>query len=118
MLPCRVLFAIALVMTIVFISLVPRLDFFLRASISGRVFEESLQVLVLVLVKMPRSFSIISFLHLNRLARMVGMPHLYASMPQHIEKLADFRVLLLPIFPLTGLGTIQGRLAFRTVFFS
>jgi hypothetical protein len=29
----------------------------------------------------------------------------------HVEKLADFLVLLLPIFPLTSLGAIQGGLA-------
>jgi hypothetical protein len=28
----------------------------------------------------------------------------------HVEKLADFLVLLLPIFPLTSLGTIHGGL--------
>jgi hypothetical protein len=38
------------------------------------------------------------------------MPHLHISVP-HVEKLAYFLVLLLPIFPLTSLGTIQGGLA-------
>jgi hypothetical protein len=33
----------------------------------------------------------------------------------HTEKLADFLVLLLPIFPLTSLGTIHGGLARRAV---
>ena len=33
----------------------------------------------------------------------------------HVEKLADFLVVLLPIFPLTSLGTIQGGLALSTV---
>jgi hypothetical protein len=32
-----------------------------------------------------------------------------------VEKLADLLVMLLPIFPLTGLGAIQGGLAFSTV---
>jgi hypothetical protein len=36
---------------------------------------------------------------------MMGSPHLHVSMP-HVEKLADLLVLLLPIFPLTSLGTI------------
>jgi hypothetical protein len=35
--------------------------------------------------------------------------HLHVSMP-HIEKLADL-LMLLPIFPLTSPGTIQGGLA-------
>jgi hypothetical protein len=39
-------------------------------------------------------------------------PHLHISMP-HVEKLADFLVLLPPILPLTILGTIQGGLAYR-----
>jgi hypothetical protein len=33
----------------------------------------------------------------------------------HVEKLADFLVVLLPIFPLTSLGTIQGGLASSAV---
>jgi hypothetical protein len=33
----------------------------------------------------------------------------------HIKKLADLFVLLLPIFLLTSLGTIQGGLAYSTV---
>jgi hypothetical protein len=46
---------------------------------------------------------------------MVGSPHLPVSMP-HVEKLADFLVLLLlPIDPLTSLGTIQGGLACSAV---
>jgi hypothetical protein len=45
---------------------------------------------------------------------MVVSPHLHASMA-FVEKLADLLVLLLPIFPLTGLGTIQGGLASSTV---
>jgi hypothetical protein len=43
---------------------------------------------------------------------MVVSPHLHVSMP-HVEKLADFPVLLLSIYPLTSpAGTIQGGLAF------
>jgi hypothetical protein len=45
---------------------------------------------------------------------MDGIPHLHVSMP-HVEKLADFLVLLLPIFSLTSLGTIQGGLALSAV---
>jgi hypothetical protein len=41
-------------------------------------------------------------------------PHLHVSMP-HVEKLADFLVPLLPIFPLTSLGTVQGGLAYSAV---
>jgi hypothetical protein len=41
-------------------------------------------------------------------------PDLHVAMP-HVEKLADLLVLLLPIFPLTSLGTVQGRLAPSTV---
>jgi hypothetical protein len=33
----------------------------------------------------------------------------------HVEKLADLLVLLLPIFPLTSLGTIQSGLALSAV---
>jgi hypothetical protein len=33
----------------------------------------------------------------------------------HVEKLADFLVLRLPIFPLTSFGTVQGRLASSAV---
>jgi hypothetical protein len=33
----------------------------------------------------------------------------------YVEKLADFLVLLLPIFPLTILGTIEGGLAYSAV---
>jgi hypothetical protein len=33
----------------------------------------------------------------------------------HVEKLAYFLVLLLPIFPLTSLGAIQGGLALSAV---
>ena len=42
------------------------------------------------------------------------IPHLLVSMP-HVKKLADFLVLLLPIYPLTGPGTIQGGLAYSAV---
>jgi hypothetical protein len=45
---------------------------------------------------------------------MVRMPiisHLHTSMP-HVKKLADLFVLL-PIFPLTSPGTVQGGLACR-----
>ena len=40
--------------------------------------------------------------------------YLHASMP-HVEKLADLPVLLLPIFPLTSLGTIQSGLTLGAV---
>ncbi len=40
--------------------------------------------------------------------------HLHGSM-SHVEKLADFLVVLLPIVPLTSLGTIQGGLAASAV---
>jgi hypothetical protein len=33
----------------------------------------------------------------------------------HVDKLADFLLLLLPIFPLASLGTIQGGLAHNAV---
>jgi hypothetical protein len=46
--------------------------------------------------------------------RMDGSPQLHVSMP-HIEKLAEFLVLLPPILSLASLGTIQGGLARRTV---
>jgi hypothetical protein len=42
------------------------------------------------------------------------IPHLHAPMP-HVEKLAYFLVPLLPIFPLTSLGAIQGGLALSAV---
>jgi hypothetical protein len=42
------------------------------------------------------------------------MPHLHVAMP-HVEKLAHFFVLILPIFPLTSLGTVQRGLAYRAV---
>jgi hypothetical protein len=49
------------------------------------------------------------------MARMDASPHLYGSMP-HVEKLADFLVLVLPpIFSLTILGTIQCGLAYSAV---
>jgi hypothetical protein len=41
-------------------------------------------------------------------------PHLQVSMP-NIEKLAYFLVLILPIFPLTSPGAVQGRLALIAV---
>jgi hypothetical protein len=44
---------------------------------------------------------------------MSSTPHLHVSVP-HVEKLAEFLVLLTPIFLLTSLGTIQGGLASRT----
>jgi hypothetical protein len=50
------------------------------------------------------------FLHLNRSARMFLSPQLPVSM-SHVEELADFLVLFLPIFPLTSPGTVQGGLA-------
>jgi hypothetical protein len=56
-----------------------------------------------------------SFFYSNRKSRMVFGPNLLVSMP-HVEKLADLFVLpLLPIDPLTSLGTIQGGLACSTV---
>jgi hypothetical protein len=42
---------------------------------------------------------------------MLITPHLHVSMP-HVEKLADFLVMLPPIFPLVSLGTAQGGLAY------
>jgi hypothetical protein len=45
---------------------------------------------------------------------MVVSPHLHVSMP-HVEKLADFLVLRLPIFLLTSNGTIRGGLAYTAV---
>ena len=72
-------------------------------------FEESL----IFLVKTP-IFSYELFLQMNRSGRMDGTPHLHVSMPD-VEKLADFLVLLPPIFPLTSLGTIQGGLAYSAV---
>jgi hypothetical protein len=41
-------------------------------------------------------------------------PYLHVSMP-HVDKLAGFLVLLLPVFPLTSLGTVQGGLAYTAV---
>jgi hypothetical protein len=41
-------------------------------------------------------------------------PNLHVSMP-HVEKLADFFVLILPIFPLTSPGTVHSRLALSAV---
>jgi hypothetical protein len=72
-------------------------------------FEESLAALV-----KTASFSSRNFLEINLSARMGISPYLPASMP-HIEKLADLSVLLLPIFPLTSPGTIQGGLALSAV---
>jgi hypothetical protein len=45
---------------------------------------------------------------------MGGSPQLHVSMP-HVEKLADFLVLLLPIFLLTSPGAIQSGLASTAV---
>jgi hypothetical protein len=45
---------------------------------------------------------------------MGGSPHLHISMP-HVEKLADFLVLLRPIFLLTSPGAIQSGLASTAV---
>jgi hypothetical protein len=42
------------------------------------------------------------------------VPHLHVSMP-HVEKLADFLVPRLPIYPLTSSGTIHGGLASSAV---
>jgi hypothetical protein len=41
-------------------------------------------------------------------------PHLPISVP-HVEMLADFLVLLLPIYPLTSPGTVQGGLTLSAV---
>jgi hypothetical protein len=72
-------------------------------------FEESLIFLV------KSTFSLFEcFLQNNRAAHMIIIPHLHVSM-SHVEKLADFLVLLPPIFPLTSLGTIQGGLACSAV---
>jgi hypothetical protein len=68
-------------------------------------FEESFHVLV----KTALSFVKI-FLQTNLFARMVVGPYLPLSMP-HVEKLADFLVLILPIFLPTSPGTIQSGLA-------
>jgi hypothetical protein len=51
-----------------------------------------------------------SLLQINFPGRMVLSPYLHVSMP-HVEKLADFLVLLLPIYPLTSPGTVHGGLA-------
>jgi hypothetical protein len=45
---------------------------------------------------------------------MLITPHLHVSM-SHVEKLAEFLVLLPPICPLATLGTIQGGLAYSAV---
>jgi hypothetical protein len=45
---------------------------------------------------------------------MDSSPHLHASMP-HVDKLADFLVLILPICLLANLGTVQGGLASSAV---
>ena len=54
------------------------------------------------------------FLQLNRSPRVFIIPHLPVSMP-HVEKLADWFVLLLPVYLLTNLGTVQGGLACSAV---
>jgi hypothetical protein len=72
-------------------------------------FEESLHVLVKsAFYKFECLFRIIHSAHMN------VCPNLHISMP-HVEKLADSPVLLLPIFPLTNPGTVQGGLALSTV---
>jgi hypothetical protein len=73
-------------------------------------FEESLHAIVKI------SFSFFECLLQSSLStRMFLSPQLPVSM-SHVEKLADFFVLLLlPIDPLTSLGTVQGRLAPSTV---
>jgi hypothetical protein len=81
------------------------------ASFEGR-FSEEFEELLHVLVKTALvSFEL--FLHMTWSIRMDFTPHLHVAMP-HVEKLADFPVLL-PIFHLTSLGTIQGGLAYRAV---
>jgi hypothetical protein len=57
---------------------------------------------------------IFKFLEFIRSARIKMTPHLHVSMP-HVKKLADFLVLLLPVFPLTSPGRIQGGLASSAV---
>jgi hypothetical protein len=90
-------------------SLVPR-PHCLRTSNSEE-FEESFSVLRLVKsVFVYFEF----FLPINRLLRMVVIPHLPVSMP-NVKKLAELLLLLLPIDPLTSSGTIQGRLALSAV---
>jgi hypothetical protein len=69
-------------------------------------FEESVPVLA--------KFPFVSFLQEKRSTLMEGIPHLHVSVP-HAEKPADFLVLLLPIFPLTILGIMEGGLAYRAV---
>jgi hypothetical protein len=72
-------------------------------------FEESL------LVPGKTAFSSFeAFLQSNKSVSMEVSPHLHGSIP-HVEKLADFLVLRLPIFLLTSLGTIQGGLAYSAV---
>jgi hypothetical protein len=53
-------------------------------------------------------------LEINSSLRMDFITQLQVSMP-HVEKLADFLVLILPIIPLASLGTIQSGLAFSAV---
>jgi hypothetical protein len=74
-------------------------------------FEESFHVLVLVKTTLV-SFEL--FLQINLPSGVGVIPDLPISMP-HVEKLADLFVLLLPIFPLTGPGTVHGGLASSAV---
>jgi hypothetical protein len=60
------------------------------------------------------SFFFQCFFQINLMAPMETIPDLHASMP-HVEKLADFRMVILPIFSLTSLGTIRGGLASSAV---
>jgi hypothetical protein len=72
-------------------------------------FEESLIVLVETVFVCFESF-----LRMNTSTRMHGIPHLHVSMP-NVEKFTDLLVLLLPIFPLTSPGTVQGGLTSSAV---
>jgi hypothetical protein len=72
-------------------------------------FEKWLPVLV------EPAFSYFEFvLQLNRSVRRVVSLQLHVSTP-HVEMVADFLVLLLPIFLLTSPGAIQGGLAHNAV---
>jgi hypothetical protein len=74
-------------------------------------FEESSRILVTIKTALS-CFE--QLLPQNRSACMGLIPHLHVSMP-HVEKLADFLVLLPPIYRLTSLGTIQSGLACSAV---
>ena len=94
-----------LVVLVISFSNLPHLSRRGQTSFERRSIEE-LEELFQVLVK-TAFISFALFLRINMSAAMDTSPHLHVSMP-HVEKLADFLVLLLPILPLTSLGTIQG----------